>query len=244
MKNKALSSLFILCCCCAYSQTNNKVGFTTKTPTESIDANGTARVRDLPLNGTLNAIYTKPDGTASTAKDQTFNAIKTVVVDANGVVGTIDGIAITTAPTIKTIQYVRTTAPINSSTPTNSITTIGNLSIKFDATDTGDHNSIYFMTSVPNNVTAFSQVAGGGEPTDKIFSNWRTTAAAANIWYEATAQTVTASNRDTYTLMVTLNNSQEIYRVSLICNSLIPASGSPAIPSVPAQVIIFIEKLQ
>ena len=240
MKNKTLSSVFIICCyCCAHSQTNNKVGFTTTTPTEIIDVNGTARVRDIPANGNLNAIYTKPDGTVSTAKDQPFNATKTLVVDANGVVGSIDGIAITVAPTIKTIQYARVATPINASTPVNSITSIGILSIRFNSSSTGSANSIEFSTSVANQVTAFAEVSGAG---GNYFANWRTTAAAANTWYPATSQGVTPANRDTYDLMLTLHNSQEIYRVSLICNGSIAASGG--ITAVPAQVIIFIEKLQ
>ncbi|MDY0990376.1 hypothetical protein SOM12_23310 [Flavobacterium sp. CFBP9031] len=241
MKNKVLSSLFILFCCCVYPQTNTKIGFTTKTPTETVDINGIARVRELPTNAATNAINTKPDGTASTAKDQTFSATKTVVVDANGVMGTIDGIAITVAPEIKTIQYARVATPINASTPTNSITTIGILSIRFNSTTTGSGNSIEFLTSVPNQVTAFAEVSGAG---GNYFANWRTTAAAANTWYQATAQGVTAANRDTYTLMITLHNSLEIYRVSLICNASIAANTSLNIPIVPAQVIIFIEKLQ
>lgn len=245
MKNKTLSSVFIICCyCCAHSQTNNKVGFTTTNPTEIIDVNGTARVRDIPTNGNPNAIYTKPDGTVSTAKDQTFNATKTLVVDANGVVGSIDGIAITTAPTIKTIQYSRTSTTIDANTPTNSVTTMGNLSVRYAATDSAEHNAVQFVTAIPTHVTAFAQVAGGGEPTNKIFSNWKTTVSTgvATAWNPVSNQGLTPTNRDTYNAMVTLHNTQEIYRVSIICNGFIAASGG--VPSVPAQVIIFIEKLQ
>ncbi|MDY0990377.1 hypothetical protein SOM12_23315 [Flavobacterium sp. CFBP9031] len=241
MKNKVLSSLFILCCAFGYSQTNNKLGVNVKAPTESLDVNGTTRLRSLPLNGATNAITTKTDGTASTAKDQTYSAVKTVVVDANGVVGTIDGVAITTSPDIKTIQYARTSTPINAQTPLNSITTIGNLSIRFNSGSTGSANSIEFQTKVPNQVTAFGEVSGAG---GNYFANWRTTAAAANTWYVATAQGVTPANRDTYNLMITLHNSQEIYRVSLICNAQINANTGLNIPIAPAQVIIFIEKLQ
>lgn len=245
MKNKTLSSVFIMCCyCCAYSQTNNKVGFTTTTPTEIIDVNGTARVRDIPLNGNLNAIYTKPDGTVSTAKDQTFNAVKTLVVDANGVVGSIDGIAITTAPTIKTIQYSRTATTIDANTPVNSVTTMGNLTVRFNAINSNQNNAVQFVTAIPTHVTAFAQVAGGGSPTNTIYSNWKTTASSgvATAWNTVSDQGLTPTNRDTYNAMVTLHNTQEIYRISIICNGSIAASGG--VPSVPAQVIIFIEKLQ
>lgn len=241
MKNKVLSSLFILCCAFGYSQTNNKLGVNVKAPTESLDVNGTTRLRTLPKNGSLNAINTKTDGTASAATDQTYSAVKTVVVDANGVMGTIDGVAVTTAPDIKTIQYVRKSTLIDMQTPTNSITTIGNLSIRYNATDSGDHNSIEFSLAIPNQVTAFADVSGSGGPH---YAKWKTTSAQANKWYTATDQSVTASNRDTYTLMITLHNTQEIYRVSLICNNKINASTSPVIPEVPARVILFIEKLE
>lgn len=240
MKNKVLSSLFILCFAFGYSQTN-KLGVNVNTPTESLDANGTARLRDLPLNGTPNAIYTQADGKVSPVKNQTFNAVKTVVVDENGVMGAIDGVAITEAPDVKTIQYSRSTTLINSSTPDNSVTTIGNLSIRFNHTGTGSNNSIEFKTKVANQVTAFAEVSGSG---GNYYADWRTTSAKADTWTKATGQGVTAANRDTYNLMITLHNSQEIYRVSLICNGLIKANTSLGIPEVPAQVNIFIEKLQ
>lgn len=76
-------------------QVNKKVGIATskETPaTETFQVRGTARITDLPLSGTASAINTKTDGTASTAKDQTFTAVKTVVVDANGVLGTVSGL--------------------------------------------------------------------------------------------------------------------------------------------------------
>ncbi|WP_153936554.1 hypothetical protein [Riemerella anatipestifer] len=75
-----------------------KVGINTKDPTETLHINGTARVSDLPLNGTASAINTKVNGTVSTAKDQTFTAVKTVVVDANGVLGTISGLPVIELP--------------------------------------------------------------------------------------------------------------------------------------------------
>ena len=242
MKNKVLSSLFILCCVFGYSQTNNKLGVNVKAPTESLDVNGTTRLRGLPVNGATNAINTKTDGTVSTAKDQTYSAVKTVVVDANGVMGTIDGVAITTAPEIKTIQYARTSALIDANTTKTSETTIGNLSIRYaSGSDTESGNWIEFRTAVPNQVTAFGQVSGKG---GNYFASWKTTAAAAGKWEKATDQGVTASHRDTYDVTITLHNSQEIYRVSLICNAKINASDSPWIAEVPARVIIFIEKLE
>ncbi|WP_236682779.1 hypothetical protein [Riemerella anatipestifer] len=82
-------------------QVNKKVGIATSKEipaTETFHVNGTARITDLPLNGATSAINTKTDGTASTTKDQAFTAVKTVVVDANGVLGTVSGLPVTELP--------------------------------------------------------------------------------------------------------------------------------------------------
>ena len=76
--------------------------FNAQYPTETLDlANGTMRIRNLPVNGATNAIYTTPSGTASIpastditglAKTQAFTATKTVVADDNGVLGYVTGL--------------------------------------------------------------------------------------------------------------------------------------------------------
>lgn len=71
---------------------SSQVGINTASPTEIMDVNGTARVRELPLNGSANAISTKPDGTKSPTKNQPFTATKTVVVDNNGILGYVNGL--------------------------------------------------------------------------------------------------------------------------------------------------------
>lgn len=71
---------------------SGKVGVNTATPTEVFSVNGTTRVQELPVNGSANSVYTKADGTASTTKNQTFTATKTVVADANGVLGVVNAL--------------------------------------------------------------------------------------------------------------------------------------------------------
>lgn len=71
---------------------NGQIGVGTIAPTEKLDVEGIARVRDLPLNGTSNAIYTQSDGTGSSTQNQTFTATRTVVADANGVLGVVNGL--------------------------------------------------------------------------------------------------------------------------------------------------------
>ncbi|WP_312764676.1 hypothetical protein [Epilithonimonas sp.] len=68
------------------------VGINTISPTEKLDNNGITRLRNLPANGTANAINTTSGGTASGSQDQTFTATRTVVADANGVLGYVNGL--------------------------------------------------------------------------------------------------------------------------------------------------------
>lgn len=75
--------------------TEGNVGINTNFPTEKLDNNGITRLRTLPLNGTTNAIYTQSSGTASTTQNQTFTGTRTVVADANGVLGYVSGLPTT-----------------------------------------------------------------------------------------------------------------------------------------------------
>lgn len=85
---KILFSILLLTNWNVFSQ----IGVYTEKPTETFHLNGTVRISELPENSSLDAIYTKPDGTASETKNQSFNATRTVVADLNGVLGTIEGI--------------------------------------------------------------------------------------------------------------------------------------------------------
>ncbi|GAA4160340.1 hypothetical protein GCM10022217_24210 [Chryseobacterium ginsenosidimutans] len=68
------------------------IGINTATPTEKLDNGGITRLRTLPLNGAANAINTNSSGNASASQDQTFTATRTVVADANGVLGYVTGL--------------------------------------------------------------------------------------------------------------------------------------------------------
>jgi hypothetical protein len=71
------------------------VGIATDTPSEQLDNAGITRLRTLPLNGATNAINTTVDGDESSSQNQTFTATRTVVADANGVLGTVAGLPAT-----------------------------------------------------------------------------------------------------------------------------------------------------
>ncbi len=73
-------------------------------PTETFDVNGTFRVRELPLNGKVNAIFTDPNGNSSLpvsgeisqiTKTQTFTGSRTVISNKNGVLGYVTGLPVT-----------------------------------------------------------------------------------------------------------------------------------------------------
>lgn len=68
------------------------VGINTPAATEKLHVNGITRLQGLPLNGTANSIYTQSNGTASSTQNQTFTATRTVVADANGVLGYVTGL--------------------------------------------------------------------------------------------------------------------------------------------------------
>ena len=73
------------------------VGINTYIPTEKLDVNGIMVVRELPLNGATNAHHTIGSDNESPSKNQTFTANRTLVVDANGVVGYVSGLPNTSA---------------------------------------------------------------------------------------------------------------------------------------------------
>lgn len=71
----------------AHAQSNNKkVAVGTRTPTETLDVNGTLRVAVLPEDGDQ-LIFTQSDGTAAANFDQRYTANRVVMADKNGVLG-------------------------------------------------------------------------------------------------------------------------------------------------------------
>ncbi|GAA5098852.1 hypothetical protein GCM10023210_35430 [Chryseobacterium ginsengisoli] len=90
------------------------VAINTSPPTERLDVNGNTRLRVLPLNGTSNAIYTQSGGTASATQNQTFTATRTVVADANGVLGYVTGLPQTAGSGSGTINIGETVSRVYS----------------------------------------------------------------------------------------------------------------------------------
>ena len=119
------------------------VGTSTTAPTEILDVNGTARVRNLPANGAANAIYTQSNGAASATQNQTFTATKTVVADANGVLGYI-----TTLPAAPTEPWYNQATSTQATGNTQNIYQAGKVSIGKNAS--GGILSVYDPSAAVN----------------------------------------------------------------------------------------------
>jgi len=126
------------------------LGIDNSSPTEKLDLNGIARFRGLPLNGATNAINTQSNGAASAAQDQTFTATRTVVADANGVLGYVPGV-----PTDAGIPKLLVSAGVPGVQSINGgALLVGRFSVEnldvYNAWDTSDPNNNFF--TVPANM--------------------------------------------------------------------------------------------
>ncbi|MDY3535500.1 hypothetical protein PG614_06035 [Riemerella anatipestifer] len=84
-----------------------------------------------------------------------------------------------------------------------------------------------------------SGYTGGLNPYSRSW--WSTQAAQTNVWYSMPVG-INPSNRDFLVFTINLNSTNEVYRINVVSNALIPTSSS--IPEVPAKITFFIEKLQ
>jgi len=240
------------------SITNAQVGVNTQTPTEILTVNGTTKISDLPTNGATNAIYTinsttSTNNTASTAKDQPFNAVKTVVVDKNGVLGYVDGLPIQDIPDVKSIQYKSVTAEIKPGVATASYLELGNLAVRFDGTEP-EGGAQPFSYKLINNITAPD---GTPATADNSIANclkigsggayggqFRKISATKDIWYVADNGNCKADvgNRDFMQAMITLVNTKEVYRLTISVSKFTKVEGNVLVAS-PGQVTLFLERL-
>jgi hypothetical protein len=185
----------------AAAQTGN-VGINTTTPTETLDVNGTTRLRDLPLSGATNAISTLPAGTAAPSKNQTYTPTKTLVIDANGVLGSIVGTPMvnndTTGAEIKKNIYLTTVSDLpavgNTTTPANT-TKCGAIELTFSA-PSGGNTYAMIRLAAPAALTlnqGYSQEYGAGTFT-----------------YKSTTQSFTAANYNAWQYITTGTTNDEI----------------------------------
>lgn len=142
------------------------------------------------------------------------------------------------------LQYAKTiVSPINTSTPTNSVVTIGNLKVRFNATDAVNSGSIEYQPLVNNNTTVLYHKGGAGSTNIEY---WGTNAAVIGTWYNMpggsfSSYNLSQANRDIGYAYIVMHNTKEVYRVTANVNGNISASGS--VPAVASSVTLFVEKL-
>ncbi|MCW3161782.1 hypothetical protein [Chryseobacterium oryctis] len=241
----------------AYGQ-SGKVGIHTSEPTENLSVDGTVKVKELPANGATNAIYTinsntATNNTSSTSKDQTFTAVNTVVVDKNGVLGTVSGLPTTVLPEIKSIQYKSVTAPITNNTATASYLELGNLAVRFDGTNPSDYEATWSFRLINN----IKDSNGNAATADNVIANnikvgqggiyggqHRQISAQKNTWYVAQDGNAkpNVGFRDFVQSMITLVNTKEVYRLTISVSRTTTVGGEVTVAS-PGQVTLFLERL-
>ncbi|WP_128331968.1 hypothetical protein [Apibacter sp. HY039] len=149
---------------------------------------------------------------------------------------------------IQTIKYARTNvSPIDANTPTNSVTSIGNIRVRYKAV-TPSASNIEFSPTVATHVSFIYHKAGAGGIN---LENYGQTASVPGIWYSfeklssssgnATAD-LNAQNRDVGYAIIVLHNTKEVYRVSINANGDIASSGG--VPAVTSGVTLFVEQLE
>jgi len=260
---KNISLLFLTCSCIVTAQ----IGINTISPTEALDSNGTVRLRNLPVDETPNSIFTQPDGTAAENRSQTFKATSTVVADANGVIGIVQGLPVITDSDIKAIQYTAKTTLIDSGVLKNSITMMGNIAVYLEAVmnnNTGEQPIRFaLLNGINDNVVVNEIKVGSGglyggnqtfvdvqgfqrmteqelRDTTPFYNQDRSNKPPyPSNWIQITTEKPNINNRDFAQYMITLINTKEIYRVSIVVNGPI-ISG---VINSPAQVTFFIERL-
>jgi len=136
---------------------------------------------------------------------------------------------------ITNLQYVRNvTTPIDANTPTNSITTIGNLSIRFDSPNS---NLQYRVNGMNQRTSIWFWKGGAG---GSFFSYYAQNDVTANSWTTFPSG-FSVGNRDSAQTTISLFESKQVYRITVVGNSNIAASG--VFSTVPSSITIFVELL-
>lgn len=162
---------------------------------------------------------------------------------------------------IKTVNFARkNTSPIDVYTPKNSVTSIGNLQVRYNGTDPTINGFIEFRPLISTHVTLKYDKLGSGRQNLELYG--RIAASNDGTWYKTveigdwdwgqgvpystygTIPDLSALNRDIGTVLITFQNetTQEVYRVSVNINDDIPAKNS--VPAIKSGVTFFIEKLE
>lgn len=159
---------------------------------------------------------------------------------------------------IKTMEYAKFILPIPSDAPSlNSEIfsipiTMGNLNIQYKSWNYllgGSGEGFQLSTNVDTHLSYYYDKAGSGGH----YSLWGKKSLRTGTWMaldkgdnvyqsSSTAYTISSINRDFAVLLVSLHNTQEVYRVTFNINGEIAASNG--IPGIPATLTTFIERLE
>lgn len=158
---------------------------------------------------------------------------------------------------IKTVKYILNKAPIDASCPTASITTLGNLQIRYNSIDPGNLDYIEFRTLTPTHVSYSFRRAGYTSNNEENYGQAASQGISNNaIWFKlyryndlivagnmsnSTVAKMTPANRQIAYCLFALHNTKEVYRITVtVSNDIAAASG---VNKADNQVIIFIEQL-
>ena len=206
--------------------------------TQDVTLSGFGGSQLMRITGTSNASsYTIPPGGY-------VHIVKNDLSNVAGPLWEISFLGMSLPTNTKTLTYVRkTVSPIDANTPTNSVVTIGNISLRFNATSSNAANMEYNV-SIAENVTILYHKAGSGGTN---LEQWGRQASTAGTWYSFNGEQgnatrdINPNNRDIGYAIIVLHNTNEVYRVTANVNGDIAVSGS--VPATSSSVTLFVEKL-
>ncbi|MDR6159059.1 hypothetical protein QF023_002575 [Chryseobacterium sp. SLBN-27] len=184
--------------------------------------------------GTLN--YGNGSISYSISGTPNFTSPNTVSVPVSFLGNTCNA-AIGSNNVVSSLSYVKNTVTIDANTPTTSVTTIGNISVRYNGTGLVAVPQIR-INGFSDRASVWMQKAGTGSNLDPSFILLDCT---ADTWNDFPSN-FNPGNRDSATTLISLFGRNEIYRVSFVGYPSFAASGS--FPAITSSITIFIEKLQ
>lgn len=148
-----------------------------------------------------------------------------------------------TTNVVKTMIYAKNTvSPIDTNTPSNSVTSIGNISVRFNTTSPTGSNRIEFLSTTPNHISWVYHKAGSGGTGFEFYGQATSTGATTSADWKNFGQDLNVNNRDIGYVILTFHNTKEIYRITVNANGNI--NLVTGVPAVTSSVTIFVERLE
>ncbi|RLJ31843.1 hypothetical protein CLU97_1284 [Chryseobacterium sp. 7] len=139
---------------------------------------------------------------------------------------------------LASLQYVRNViSPIDTDTPTNSITTIGNLSIRYNGTTATTANLQYRINGINQRTSVWYWKGGTG---GSWFTYYAQNDLNADTWKDFPSN-FNVGNRDSAQATISLFDNKQVYRITVVANPNLTANG--AFPALQSSITIFVELL-